>query len=121
MASAAERRSSACGDSSEPSIIDLRVTLSPGTRVEAGNAAIKNGTLPQIVGGVLEQIKAEAAYFCATDGMRSGYVVFDLKSPADIPSIAEPLFLGLNASVEFLPVMDVADMKAGVAKAMAAV
>jgi hypothetical protein len=89
--------------------------------VEPGNAAIKNGTLAQIVGGVLEQVNAEAAYFGATDGVRSGYIVFDLKSPADIPSIAEPLFLGLNAGVEFMPVMDVADMKAGVAKAMAGV
>jgi hypothetical protein len=87
--------------------------------VEAGNAAIKDGTLPKIMGGVLEQIKAESAYFCATDGLRSGYIVFDLKSPSDIPSIAEPLFLGLNASIELMPVMDVADMQAGVAKAIA--
>ena len=99
----------------------MRTMMKVTIPVEAGNAAVKNGTLPQIVGSVLEQVKAEAAYFCATDGMRSGYIVFDLKSPADIPSIAEPFFLGLNANVEFLPVMDVADMKAGVAKAMAAV
>jgi hypothetical protein len=99
----------------------MRTMMKVTIPVEAGNAAIKNGTLAKIVGGVLEQVKAEAAYFCATGGLRSGYIVFDLKSPADIPSIAEPLFLGLNASVEFLPVMDVADMQAGVAKAMAAV
>jgi len=99
----------------------MRTMLKVTIPVEAGNAAIKNGTLPQIIGGVLDRVKAETAYFCATDGMRSGYIVFDLKSPADIPSIAEPLFLGLNANVEFLPVMDVADMKAGVEKALAAV
>lgn len=66
----------------------MRTMLKVTIPVEAGNAAIKNGTLAQIVGGVL---------------------------------LAEPLFLGLNASVEFLPVMDVADMQAGVAKAAAAV
>jgi hypothetical protein len=38
-------------------------------------------------------------------------VFFDLKEPADIPRIAEILFGGANASVEFVPVMSADDLK----------
>jgi hypothetical protein len=35
-----------------------------------------------------------------------------------IPSIAEPFFMNLSASIELSPVMNLEDMKAGVEKAM---
>jgi hypothetical protein len=35
-----------------------------------------------------------------------------------IPTIAEPFFMNLHASIEFAPVMNLAEMKAGVEKAM---
>lgn len=38
----------------------------------------------------------------------------------DIPSAAEPLFMGLNAQITMVPAMTAEDMQAGVAKAMAA-
>ncbi len=36
---------------------------------------------------------------------------FDMKEPADIPRIAEILFRGADASVEFVPVMNRADLE----------
>jgi len=36
-----------------------------------------------------------------------------VKDASDIPSIVEPLFVGLNARVELLPVMNADDLKKG--------
>jgi hypothetical protein len=62
--------------------------------------------------------KPEASYFTAEDGKRTAFFVFDLKDPTMIPTIAEPFFMNLNASIELSPVMNLEDMKAGVEKAM---
>jgi hypothetical protein len=35
-----------------------------------------------------------------------------------IPTVAEPFFTNLNASIELTPAMNLEDMKTGVAKAM---
>jgi len=86
----------------------------------AGNAAIKDGSLPQIVGRALEALKAEAAYFISEEGMRTALIFFEMTDSSDIPSAAEPFFMGLEAKITFAPVMNVDEMRAGVAKAMEA-
>jgi hypothetical protein len=63
----------------------------------------------------LETAQAGAAYFTAMDGHRTMIAVFDLKAASDIPRIAEPLFMGLNASVDFMPCMNAEDLKTGLA------
>jgi hypothetical protein len=62
---------------------------------------------------VLEVLKPEAAYFYPEHGVRTTLVVFDMKSPSEMPSIAEPLFKQ-GARVEFSPVMNLEDLKQGV-------
>jgi hypothetical protein len=42
---------------------------------------------------------------------RAGMTVFDMTDPAQIPQIAEPLFMALDAGVEFLPVMNADDLQ----------
>ena len=54
---------------------------------------------------ILKDMGAEAAYFTTISGQRGGYIVVDVKDASQIPGIAEPLFLWLNARVDFLPVM----------------
>src|ERR1043165_10307663 len=90
----------------------LRVTIP----VEAGNAAIKSGRLQQVVGESLGRLKPEAAYFTAYKGARTAYFFIDLNDQSDIPAIAEPFFSELNASVEFLPVMNAEDLKKGLSQ-----
>ena len=80
----------------------MRTLLQIVMPVESGNKAIKDEALSQILGQVFSRIKPEATYFLAVRGRRSCMAFFDLKSPADIPSIAEPLFMGLNAEVAIL-------------------
>jgi len=84
------------------------------------NEAIRSGRMAEINNRLDELTKPEAQYFCTEGGTRTGYVFFDLDDPSDIPPIAEPLFQELNATVEFFPAMDAAQLGAGLHKASAA-
>ena len=92
----------------------MRVLLKVEFDLEAGNAAIRNGTLPKTIQSILDEQKPEAVYFLASNGKRTALIVVDLKDPSQIPALAEPWFLALNASIEIQPVMTPADLaKAG--------
>jgi hypothetical protein len=94
----------------------MRVLMTVQIDTDKGNKAITDNTLPDILSSVFDRAKPEAAYFGALDGQRTGYVVFDLKEPSDIPSIAEPFFQKLGAKVTFVPVMNFDDVQAGMKK-----
>jgi len=73
-----------------------------------------------IAGGVesmtrapLVMLKPEAAYFFPEHGLRGAMMFFDMKDASEIPAIAEPLFAGLNARIQLLPVMNADDLKKG--------
>ena len=91
----------------------MRMLMKVQFPTEAGNRGIKDGSLPEILRKTLETVQAEAAYFTAMNGNRTMLAVFDLKASSDIPRIAEPLFMGLNASVEFIPCMNAEELKTG--------
>jgi hypothetical protein len=99
----------------------MRTILKVTVPVEAGNVGIKNGRLAGVVESAIQALKPEATYFYAEGGKRHALFVFDLKDASDIPSVAEPFFLELNADVELHPCMNLADMRTGVAKATAAI
>ena len=86
--------------------------------VEAGTAALKDGKMGSLLEGVMKRAQPEASYFYAEGGKRTMIMVFDLKDPSDIPSICEPAFQGLNASIELTPVMNLGDLQSGIAKLM---
>jgi hypothetical protein len=91
----------------------MRMLLRVSIPVEAGNAAIKAGTLAPTMEKILADLKPEAAYFFADDnGNRSGSIVFDMKDPSQIPAVAEPWFLAFNAKVSLRPVMNAQDLAA---------
>jgi hypothetical protein len=60
-----------------------------------GNEAIKDGSLPEIIGKALAGLN-------------------------DIPAAAEPFFMAFDAQISFAPVMNADDMRAGIGKAMEA-
>lgn len=91
----------------------MRMFLKVQFDAEAGNQAIKDGSLPKIVEGFASAAKPEGMWFTALDGKRCMVAVFDLTSTAQIPSLAEPFFVGLGATVELTPAMNVADLQAG--------
>ncbi len=96
----------------------MRMIMKVSIPVEAGNRGVKDGSLPKTVMGFVEQAKPEASYFTAQDGNRTAFFVFDMKDATMIPSMAEPFFMNLNASIELSPAMNLEDMKAGIEKAM---
>jgi hypothetical protein len=98
----------------------MRMLMTVQIPTGAGNDAIKDGSLPKIVGASLEALKAEAAYFTTKNGMRTAMIFFEMGDSSDIPPAAEPFFMGLDANITLEPVMTADEMRAGVGKAMAA-
>ena len=95
----------------------MRTMVQVTVPVAAGNAAIKNGSLPKVIGETLEQLKPEAAYFFPDrNGARTILMVIDLKDPSDIPMVAEKFFMGFDAAVRMTPVMNAEDLKKGLSK-----
>jgi len=81
--------------------------------VEAGNAAAKKDGFHAIQ-NILQEQKPEAAYFKTINGQRSCIMIINMDDASEIPVIAEPWFLALNASIDVSPVMVPADLaKAG--------
>jgi hypothetical protein len=95
----------------------MRMLLKVQMDVEAGNRAIRDGSWAQVIERLMQQIQPEAAYFTAMDGKRTGLIFFDLKEPSQIPSVAEPLFMAVNASIDFSPAMTAEDVQAGLQEA----
>ena len=96
----------------------MRTLMKVKIPTPAGNEAIKNGSLPEIIGKALADLDAEAAYFTSEDGMRTALIVFDMADSSEIPPAAEPFFMAFDAQITFSPVMNADDMRAGVGKAM---
>jgi hypothetical protein len=95
----------------------MRMLLRFQMDVEAGNEAIKNGSFGEMLGRVMERFNPEAAYFTAMDGKRTGLIFFDLQDPSEIPVIAEPLFMGVGAAIDLIPVMTPDEVQKGIEEA----
>jgi hypothetical protein len=96
----------------------MRMLLKFQMSVEAGNEAVRNGKVAEINDALMAQVRPEAAYFCTENGKRTSYIFFDLVDLSQIPSIAEPLFQNYQATVEFFPAMNAADLQKGIAGLM---
>src|SRR4029077_14514209 len=94
-------------------VCPMRMMMRVYITVEAGNAAIKSGSLAQTFQQFMDTAKPEAAYFGADGGERTAYFFFDLNQPADTPPIAEPFFSNLHAAVDVTPAMNIEDVKSG--------
>jgi hypothetical protein len=77
---------------------------------EKGNAAMKDGSFIPAFQSVMEDLQPEAAYLADIEGARGGYLVVNMDDASQIPAIAEPLFLGVGATVQIHPVFTLDDM-----------
>ena len=98
----------------------MRAMLKVTVPVEQGNKAVLDGTLGRIIQETSERIKPESAYFTIEGGKRTAFFFFDLVDAVNMPSIGEPLFMHLNASVELTPVMNAHELQKGLASMPAA-
>jgi hypothetical protein len=94
----------------------MRMMLHAVIDTEAGNEAIRNGSIAKMVEQMVQQLHPEAVYFPAGSGQRSCIAVFDMADPSQIPAIAEPLFLGGKAKVTLTPCMNLDDLQKGLAQ-----
>lgn len=82
--------------------------------VDKGNEETSNPQFGQKMNELLTEIKAEAAYFTTINGQRGAYIIVNMNDASEIPAIAEPFFIWLNADIDFQPVMKPEDLaKAG--------
>jgi hypothetical protein len=96
----------------------MRMMLKILVPTEAGNDAVKDGSLARLFADTIRKLNAEASYFVAQDGLRCALIFFDMKDSAELPAIAEPLFMGVNAEIEVVPAMNADDLKKGLGAAM---
>ncbi len=91
----------------------MRTMLKMKMDTQAGSRAIADGSMPDVMQEALGRLQPEAAYFAPEGGVRTAFIVFDLEDPSQIPSIVEPMFSKLNATVEMFPVMNREDLQKG--------
>ena len=89
----------------------MRMMLRWTVPVEKGNAMVKDGSMGTMIEKLTDKLKPEAAYYLGHEGKRTGMMFFDMKESADIARIAEVCFMGGDAAVEFVPVMNGEDLK----------
>ena len=88
----------------------MRFVMHVSLAVEKFNQAVRDGSAGKKVAQILDELKPEAAYFCAKDGKRGGFLIVNLSNTSEIPRFAEPWFLNFDATVEFLPTMTPDDL-----------
>ncbi len=96
----------------------MRMLLKAHMDTQKVNQANREGTLPEILRQVMDELQPEAAYFYPEDGRRTALIVFDMQDPSQIPPTLEPFFQTGEASVHLTPVMNREDLRSGLEKAL---
>ena len=91
----------------------MRVMMKIQIPTQKGSAALRDGSLPQLIQSTLERTKAEAAYFTVEGGQRTGFIFFNMEDQAHVPMLGEPIFEGLEAKIDVTPCMTVDDLQRG--------
>jgi hypothetical protein len=91
----------------------VRMLLKMTVPVDRGNATIRDGSMQKVIEATVNQLKPEATYFYPADGQRTALIIFNLEKESDIVATVEPLWLGMEADIELVPVMNLDDLMAG--------
>ena len=96
----------------------MRFLIHAKIPTEDGNKMVQDPNLLRKLEKYINKVKAEATYFFEADGNRVAAFIVDIQSADQIPILAEPLFSGMGAHVEFYPVMSLDDLKKGIPQAV---
>jgi hypothetical protein len=92
----------------------MRMLLKANIPIEAGNASLKDGSMIEKLGSILEDTKPEAVYFYLENGLRTCLIIFEMDDASQLGATVEPWFLSMGAQVTISPVMNGEDFeKAG--------
>jgi hypothetical protein len=95
----------------------MRMLVNVSLPIEPFSSMVRDGTVGDIIGRVIDAVKPESIYFTELEGNRGAVMVVDVKEASSIPSIAEPWFLNFEAICEFRIAMTPEDlMKANLPK-----
>jgi hypothetical protein len=94
----------------------MRMLMTVEMDTEASNRGIKDGSLPKLMESALDRLHPEAAYFTTHEGHRTAYLVLDVQEAPQMVEIAEPFFAGLNAKIDWSPVMNAQDLQEGLSR-----
>ena len=97
---------------------NVRILVTFSINPEKGDQLIKEGRIGETMGSILDELQPEAAYFTDVDGTRGGFLVVDMEDASQIPTITEPLFLQLGATVHMQPVMTPEDLRGPAGEAL---
>ena len=95
----------------------MRFLIRATIPVDAGNAMVRDPQMGKKMEAIMAELKPEAAYFTIESGQRTMYFVVNATDASQLPRLAEPLWLSVEADVEVLPVMTQEDL----GKAMATI
>jgi hypothetical protein len=96
----------------------MRFIIRAKIPTEAGNKMVQDPNFLKNLEDYMNKAKPEAAYFFEADGNRVMAFIVDIQSADQIPALAEPLFQGMGANVEFHPVMNFDELKKAVPRAI---
>ncbi len=85
----------------------MRILMQVKFPIEPFNSDVKDGSIGAKMQKIMADLKPEAAYFTEIEGHRGGV---NMENASQVPSLAEPWFLGFNAHVEFKVVMTPEDL-----------
>lgn len=88
----------------------MRMIMRVEFPLEPFNALVRHGAIEATMQKLVEATAPEAVYFTEVNGHRGGIMIVDLASSADVPRLAEPWFLALNAEVHFQIAMTPEDL-----------
>jgi hypothetical protein len=94
----------------------MRLMLHVAFDTEQSNQMVLDGTLGPTVEEILGRLEPEAVYAHAWDGRRGLTLVVDAPDGATLPSIAEPFWLRLGATVDAVPVMNAEELAEGLSR-----
>jgi hypothetical protein len=96
----------------------MRILLSFTIHPDKGDALIKEGRINETMASILGELQPEAAYFTAVEGTRGGYLVVNMEDASQMPTLTEPLFLELGATIQIQPVMTPEDLQGAAGEAL---
>ena len=96
----------------------MRFLIHARIPTEDGNKMVQDPNFLRKLETYINKVKAEATYFFEANGNRIAAFIVDIQNADQIPVLAEPLFSGMGAHVEFHPVMNLDDLKKGIPQAV---
>ena len=79
----------------------MRILFKISIPPEPFNTLARDGGVGPKMGAILEATKPESIYFTGNDFGRGAVAVYDLEDGSQVPAVAEPWFLTLNAKIEY--------------------